>query len=381
MRMMKRSLVGLLMLSTSGTIFGLPVKNRPEIKSTMQQFYKEISVLLPLSLDDEAFFDKKKDTQIKTSLKKLDELSKSLGNSTKVLGDEAVGQIASEFKYFSQEAYTAFNNGHKPKAQALIQYQSESCMSCHTMRGSQSEPKLKLDFLAQIAYEDLGPWEKARFLTIARQFSASMNEYERLLSSAELSDSQKILSNAYLEYLVLGLRVKDDMPRVKSFLKKRVASSDPAIVKEALVSWVDTIEKVESIKKPWSMETAKHLMKLGEGHKRFPADRRGMVYYIIASKIIRAEVESLDRKDVLGRAKAQFLLGQCELVLDAFNFKSLNYFAKAIKLAPSSKFAAEALRLYKEHLYLSFSGSSGTHIPEREMAMLKELTGLVKNKM
>ena len=363
-------------------LWALPAADEAKIKGAMQQIYQNMSVLLPMSLNDKVFHSPEKASSIKKSLEQLQQSSQQLEEYTKPLKDEAINLIGEEFHYFSKEAAKAFTHDQKSRAQALIQFQTEACMACHTMRTSTSEPRLALGFLSDINYSNLGTWEKARFLTMVRQFDASMSEYERLLGSDHLASEEKLLSNAYNEYLILGLRVTENLPRVKLFLQKIVKQPEPHLVRESLKIWLKDIEMVEKLPQPWTGKTAKQLIELGSQGNKYPADPQGIVYYIVASKILR---QQLDRetppKTPAVLAEYNYLLGKSELVVDHFGFKALRYFAKAIKLSPQSAVAKQALELYQLHLELNYSGSSGTNIPSDEKARLNRLIRLVKGKL
>ena len=371
-----RLFIGLLLTLVCESAWALPVSTKAEIKGTMQVFYKEMSALLPLSLKDETFLGAKNAKGIQRSLDQLEVTSRKLKAMTKPFKDEALHLLGQDFHYFSKEASIAFRSGNKHKAQALIQFQSETCMSCHTMRQSAQEPKLKLDFISQVDYSELGTWEKARFLTLARQFSASMSEYERLLGSDSLANEEKLLSNAFNEYMVLGLRVTDSLNRVVTFFKKIIKKDQPLVLQKSLESWVSSMEKVSSIPKPWTVDTAKKMLKMGANLDEYPADQKGIVFSILASKIIRDLSESQPTAPKSSLAEYQYLLGKSELAMDPFGFKSMSYFARAIRLDPNTKTAQKAFKMYKQHLYLNFSGSSGTNIPEEQMAQLRELSKL-----
>ena len=371
-------ILSIFMLTSSLPLVALPAKkDQTKIKGAMQTIYREMSYLLPLSLDDSSFYSKEREKKIMGSLLELSKVSNDVFNE-KSFNDAFLNVTGKDFSYLSLEASKAFKEGHKPKAQALIRFQSEACMSCHTMQTSAREPRLQLDFLNKIEYEQLGTWEKARFLTMARQFSAAMGEYERLLSSKDLPDEEKVLSNAYTEYLILGLRVTGNLDRVQSFLSKVKKKEEPKVLQESFANWERSIKVIKSLKKPWDFETAKNLIRLGSKKNTYPADPQGVIYYIVASRILRESLASGQNFTAEKLSEHHFLLGKSELVVDIFGFKSMIYFAKAIKAAPKSKVAKEALKLYKENLFLNYSGSSGTHVPDDEMGKLKELTDIVK---
>ena len=375
---LKAMVITLTFFSFGKTSFSLPKAKSDKVKPVMQGFFADMSLLLPMSLDDRAFFAAENAKVIGQTLERMKLHGDKLNDITKNSQDEVLRLNGKEFSYFSQEAATAFFRGNKPKAQALIQFQTESCMSCHTMQKTSSEPTLPLNFLSAIEYANLSVWAKARYLTMARQFHLAMDEYEQLLSSDAIPQGAKILSTAYHEYLIVGLRVLSEEKRVKGFLTQQVKKGEPEIVAKAMKSWIASIDHVHNLKKPWTEATARALITKAEAKKSYPADKNGVVYYIYASDILRSALDASAKLPKAELAAVHYSLGQCELGIDVFNFKAMNYFEKAIRLAPGSKTALKAYELYKENLHLSFSGSGGTHIPEEDSKRLEELGKLIK---
>ena len=73
-----------------------------------------------------------------------------------------------------------------------------------------------------------------------------------------------------------------------------------------------------------------------------------------------------------------YLLGSSELFIGGSSWLSPAeaYLEKAIRVAPKQKFAQKAYQLYEENIYMGYTGSSGTHIPDDVKSKLLELRKL-----
>ena len=114
-------------------LWALPAADEAKIKGAMKQIYQNMSVLLPMSLNDQVFHSPEKAPAITKYLKQLQQSSQQLEEYTKPLKDEGINLIGEEFHYFSKEAAKAFTHNQKSRAQSLIHFQTETCMACHTM--------------------------------------------------------------------------------------------------------------------------------------------------------------------------------------------------------------------------------------------------------
>lgn len=363
----------------AGTAWGLPQKEDPKLQGVMQGIYQQMTQLIPLSLSEAQFFDPKNRPKIKKIYDNLDQLSSQLKERTKGKKDGVFKDIRDDFLLLGQRSKWAFEKGNLAGAQAMIGFQTEYCMSCHTQSASKKDAKTTLSFFDQVAFQELNPLARAKYLTIARQFDKALTEYENLMTKGSLTDEEKILLNPYKDYLILGLRVKEDPPRVKKTLETLVKGQEPLILKQNFTKWLEALASFQKLKKPWTFATAEKILAEGRRHLHYPSDRSGVVHFIVASGILRASLESKTNWNPDELAHHYLLLGETELVIDGFDFHALRYFEDAVRSAPKSSYAAKALALFEDTLIQGFTGSRGTSVPDEDRARLDELKELVKS--
>lgn len=358
--------------------FSVPTKNSKETQDVMRKIFAEMTNILPLSLNDEEFFDAKNSKRIEGSFARMAGLTDEFIKVTNSRRDIAFRGIRDDFIVITKTANSAFRLGNKAKAQSLVHYQVEFCVSCHTQRSAPSDSSLTLDFMGELQNQEYDPIEKARLLTLVRRFDDAMKHYEDILSSRSISTEQKVLSNTFLDYLVLGIRVKDDPARVRAFLAERLNKKEPEVVRKAYQDTIEAIDQIGAMKGPRHFQFARQLIEDGYKNRDYPRDRKSMVHYLLASRIIRQELNRQKNLSKADQAHHSLLLGQAELMIDGYDFGAMRYFESAIRQFPHSEVAGKAFDLYHENLSLGFTGSSGTHIPEEEVKVLEELKALAK---
>ena len=116
----------------------------------------------------------------------------------------------------------------------------------------------------------------------------------------------------------------------------------------------------------------------------FPSARDGLVDELLASALLQQYV---DENHAMPRpatplAEAFYLLGIAEArSLGSFWEPTSEFHLEmAIRLDPSSLFAADALSVLKKQLEFAYGGSSGVHLPADVQSTLRELEGLIKDK-
>ncbi|RYZ85621.1 MAG: hypothetical protein EOP04_15565 [Proteobacteria bacterium] len=340
----------------------------------MQSIYASVVQLMPLFLTDESKIRGSEKQVMETQLKNLAEQSQSI-QKLALKSDASHQARARDLAVSSEAAYTQFKQNRQSQARFLLSDVLNTCFGCHTSRESEKDSQFVTNFNKDVKWKSLEPLARARFLALSRQFDASIKEYEVLLKSADISEDDFINLDPLVEYMILGLRVKNDRNQVENTLKSIKLDLYPEIVKNDINSWVKSLEELKKEKPASSMFLeAKNQMTLAKQSLEYPQDRKGLVRYIIASRILNDVVQDKSLP-TLERAEAYYNLGLCENIIDVnfFSDQSLAYFEETIRLAPRSELSKKAFAQFEDIVRFSFSGSAGTSIPESEKEKMRSL--------
>ncbi|RZA24999.1 MAG: hypothetical protein EOP10_08190 [Proteobacteria bacterium] len=377
--MLKRSVILLALATTVLSGFKAPesVKESSEFKPHMQSIYASVVQLMPLFLADQSKMGGKEKERMETQLKNLAEQSQSI-QKLALKSDASHMARARDLAVSSEAAYAQFKENRQGQSRFLLSDVLNTCFGCHTSRESEKDSQFVTNFNKDVKWQSLEPLARARFLALSRQFDASIKEYEVLLKSANISEDDFINLDPLVEYLILGLRVRNDRDRVENTLKSIKQDLYPQIVKNDINAWLKTLEDIKK-EKPASrsMLEAKNQMSLAKQSIEYPQDRKGLVRYIIASRLLNEVVQDKSLPSI-ERAEAYYNLGLCENIIDVnyFSDQSLAYFEETIRLSPRSELSKKAFAQFEDIVRFSFSGSAGTSIPESEKEKMRSLKKL-----
>ncbi len=353
-------------------------KSNEDLRPHMRAVYQSLMNIFPFAVSRAAFTDKKNEKLIQDNLKLISE------HATRI--DAVVSKDEKGHAFLSQQlqrnaslAANRFAGGHPEQAQFYVEEMYDTCLSCHTSRGSAGDSAFTMDFPRDVKPENLGTLGKARFLSLSRQFDKAMDEYERLFQSGELSLEDLLHYDPFVDYMLLALRVKDDRTRVLKTFSQLKVQNYPVMIRHDLEAWTDSLKKLKPRSaKQSELDYAKQLIKSAQSVSEYPRDRSGLVYYIYASRTLRSYLEKADLNKA-ARAESYYQLGVCELGIGVpyLPTESGMYFEESIRLAPKAGFAKKAFALYEEGLLFGYSGSSGVNLPEEEKSKLDELRKLV----
>ncbi|RZK57951.1 MAG: hypothetical protein EOO87_01575 [Pedobacter sp.] len=346
-------------------------------KPHMQSLYVSLTKLIAFALVDE---DKLTDSQKKTIEAQILNLSQQAEEVRKIakFSDKSHEFLAQELERNARLSYSNFRQGKISQARFFITDVANTCYSCHTSRQGETDSSFASNFNKGVDISSFDLLARARFFTLSRQFELAEINYEKLLSSHASSIDELVNVDPILEYLIVSIRVRHDIKKSLEFLKSIVSKNYPEVVKNDLRHWIVALEQNKSIQaNESSLTVAKDLVSKARELSEFPADRSGMVQYILASKIL---INHLAKRGVLQSelAETYFELGRCERIIGnkLFADESSSYFENAIRLAPKTDLARKAFSRYEENIVSGYTGSSGTSLPEDERTKLSELRKL-----
>jgi tetratricopeptide (TPR) repeat protein len=221
--------------------------------------------------------------------------------------------------------------------------------------------------------------DRARLQAATRQFDAALGSYEAAFAAGSQDPFE--LLRPLVDYLTICVRVKGEPGRAVPVLRKFAARPDTWVqLREDVTQWGHDLEQLT----PQQLQSeevalARALMKRGRDEGDYPADRRGLIQYLAASRILN-RVVAVRREASPELAEAYYLLGAVEAQIgqDFWSSSADFYLEMAIRMAPGTESGRRAYALLEEQTLLGFTGSGGEHLPDEERARLAELKALVE---
>ena len=183
-------------------------------------------------------------------------------------------------------------------------------------------------------------------------------------------------------YLVVALRVARQPERAAATIEKiqKRAASVPEVAGD-LAQWHRSLEATSGAElSGTSVEAASAALERAEALARYPADRRPLVDYLIASARLNDLVaQPQDSPETV--AALYEMLGRAEfrIAQNIWQTRADLYWEAAIRIAPSSPAARTAFDDLEREVVAGYTGSSGVHLPAEESKRIDSLRGLIEN--
>lgn len=352
--------------------------DRAKARAEMRTIYASMQVLLPLSVDDDAFRDPGNKARIRSALKTLSERAEQVAGHVGG-GDRRIQYLGGSLARESKESLRRFDAGQLDGAQFYVRELTGFCVACHSGLPSPADSPLSRDFVSEKTLRKLPLSQKADLQIATRRFDDALSTLESVFASPRVHPAE--LLDPLTKYLTVAIRVKHDLDRPRPVLAKLVSRPDLwANLRSDLVRWQETLDRhaKDPVEKP-SLASARALLDEANEIVEFPTDRQGLVHYLLASSQLLRYLEA--RADATDRdaAEAYYLLGLIEsrTSLDYFVSEADFYLETAIRMAPRDPIGAEAFRLLEEETEVGWSGSGGTHMPADVRKNLDALRALV----
>lgn len=345
-----------------------------ELRPHMQLAYGALVKVLAATAKESEVNNYKGMVETESALKVMADEAKIIHSIT-MKGDKEHEFLSQELQKSTELAYNRYKGGFREQAKFHISDVVSTCFGCHTSRNSAFDSQFTSTFTKDVQLDNFEPLAKARFLSLSRQFELSASEYESLFLSKGLSTDELINLDPMVEYLILTVRVKNDVNRALKAFTALGKRNFPETVKRDIASWVLGLKSIQAqTPEKDKLTQSKNMIKMARGSMEYPRDRSGMVQFVLASKYLHEYVneEGLSKER---KAETYYELGGCENVLATqFSADEANiYFAEAIRLAPKTDLARKAFARYEENVLYGYSGSSGVHLPEDEKLRLENL--------
>lgn len=353
-----------------------------DLRPTMQSIFRALTIVFPLSLSEESFEKAENRQQIQDSLRTLTRSATSLashGDSIPPSFDFLQRSLSQD----AQEASTLYEAGYYEEARFVFQQLIDNCFLCHSQLPSAQPFVLGQRFLKELErghLPPLPPYDQVRIAVATRQFDSALAACEALFQSRATPAVQIDLMAFFEDYLRIVIRVHRDFVRAINTMEAFLKRPDvPRYLNDHITTWVETLKALQHDSSDGSeLSRAQRLIQQGQKHNRFLADRRGLIYFAVASSDLHRYV-STGSKPAAQLAQAYYLLGVSDSYMPRSSWISETEFflERAIRLAPESAIAKTAYSFLEEYVMTGFAGSAHAETLNTIYPQLSELRRLI----
>jgi hypothetical protein len=348
-------------------------KTRP----AMQRIYGDLRQVLPLALDERAFADPANRAKVRDALLALIRDTSALDDHSRGF-DPGARYLARSLSRDVRIGLERFDQGNYAAAQYSVLETTNTCVTCHSRLPSWKDSEVSKGFLDAAELSALPVLDRAQLQVATRRFDEALASFESALLSPSIEPID--LFRPLIDYLTVCVRVKGDPKRPVSVLQKFAARPDVwTQLRLDVLQWVKDLAKLT----PAELDSqdpaqAKTMVDRARGEGIHPSDRRGLIEYLAASRIL-TRVIAVRRDASPELAEAYYLLGAVEARIgqDFWASPADFYLEVAVRMAPGSEAGRRAYALLEEETLLGFTGSGGEHLPDEERARLDALKALV----
>jgi hypothetical protein len=353
------------LLAIGGIANAPAAAEKRELQATMDALFESITDAYLLILQPVAFQDPANHEHILLELRQISANADRLDKHAGGLND-SYGYLRRSFASDARDAARRFEQQQYVGTRFLLEKMTENCVACHLRLPAEHDFALGKRLVSNPQIANLRPEERMRVEIAARQFDDAMATCESIFASKSLTADQIEVTGTIEDYLKLCLGVRGDTARPAATFRTMAQRADmPGYLKSDLDAWVKALEKLNLIQKGKELETARELITEAQTENRFPADRKGLVNFVAATRFLS---EYLDTRpnDAEKRADAYYMLGVAESYISRSYWVSDTDFLleSAIRTAPHTPVAERAFVFLEKYVTLGYSGSSGVDVPD-----------------
>jgi tetratricopeptide (TPR) repeat protein len=349
----------------------------------MREAFSALSHLLPLTSTRAALEDPKNAAAIVESLDTLAGLRHAFPDDPKAQ-EPATAALSAHFARYAQDTRRRFEARELETVGLRVRTLTSLCFTCHSRERA---PADFADVQHRLDGMTLAPLEKAQLLAATRQFDAALETYRGILDERP-SNERALLeyARALQDTMAILVRVKDDAKATGALLDALVTREDlPPFMRSTIAAWRADVtawqqERFDALEAtPDALfRRAKELVQKADGRHILLADERHDVAYLRASGYLNL---ALGRNPALKtRGEALWLLGVCAGALKSPLLWDVDllFFEACVREYPKTKLAKRCFQQFSDRVYLGYTGSSGTHLPDDELERLTELRALAE---
>lgn len=348
------------------------------IQPIMQDFFNLTTRLNFYLVSEEKFIKSENEKEIQILLKDFKEKTIEL-KKNKLSQDDSMKFRVLQLADTVTDAESAFKEGFKNYSFWAIKASLNNCYSCHT------DKSLPSTTLVSLKSSDTTDYQNAEFLFLVRNYKEAIPLFEKLvkdfpktgLTSKQLDESLKRLLQYYVR------TEQNPQTTLKSIDKLLMNKKLPQENKRQLLTWekyfkANGSKKLEAIAvssevelKKWIEQREALALTYGTGSLRFVVDLETQHQLF---KWLEATTDSHMKPWYLYYSADQSQYNRASM----FDMTSELYLTECIEAYPSSSAAQQCLDLFKEIKVESFTGSSGTHVPDSTYRQIKKFEELIK---
>lgn len=353
-----------------------------QLRTQMHAAYASIEQLLPLTLDPKTWADPARRATIQKQLDLLAQTSTAIERHASQR-DQSFLMLSRSLSEEIEDVKHRFALGQLEESRYLLMQATSNCVTCHERLPSARDFPMGQRLGEAMDLDELPVDERIHTRLVTRQFDAAMADLETALADPRERPSDLDFSGSLVDYLTVGIRVKQDPDRVARHLRTFAKRPDvPRYLRKHVDQWVSDLEETKGAlasKKP--LVEARKLVRrsMVDGETR-PLARDTTVPDLVASSLL---LRFIGRDDVptVEKAEAFYLLGVAESrgIDSPWIPQAGVHLEFAIRLAPGAPFANAAYDALEEYMYLNYGGVAGdTELPVDISAKLDELRELVE---
>lgn len=354
-------------------------------KNLMQELLYHMTKLKTYMVSEEKFSEPSNFKTIDAHLKEMTLLSKEAAHYPQLQSPGfRVSREALESHILETEK--VFRGGNKKYARWMLNSTYGICMSCHTQIPSSSVESKDFGKLDNFA----STFDQAEFLFATRSFDKAKSLYEDVIVNFP-KDKIKTedVETSLKRMITYFARVQRNPEAALSALKKYAANDKlPVFLKEDIKIWSKAFtdwskEKLIDLKTATDADILKFAQKNLDpkvtGYLMTADNPRAALYLKVSGILydyLQQHPQSAITPDLL------YWLAICDKGLNNNFFYSLGdiYLKECILKHPQSAIAKKCYAEYESSTLLSYSGSSGTHVPADVRAELSKLKKLIESK-
>lgn len=329
--------------------------------SSMQGLRASLNKLTPYIFSEEDFSNQKNEAMLKQEISLMAARSKVLNHNPTINNrDPSIRFVASQFSEDLSRAAESFEYGKKNFSRYQLMKVSSYCVECHTsdQRGVEKDVYKNAAF-----FNGLKATDKAEYLIANRDFDGAFDILSNSLKQGNSLDNFSTDRHLRL-MLLIAVRFKDSLvmsERVISMLKTN--KNLPPFLKIKMTNWEKSLAVWrKQNKQAKDLSLAEQIF--NHASSEIDSMRALNILHKLFSVGIAGEKES----------EALYLAGKCYEQLNEISPLELHesYYKACIYNLPGTSIAKKCYKSLEEAVSVSYTGSSGVHIPVDVEVWLKE---------
>ena len=344
----------------------------------MQGLFETVTPLLPLAMDEAAWSARARRDSIEEGLDNLAEAGAALGRhaATRDAGFQTLSESLAEDIARTRDHYA---EGQFEEARVSMVEITNTCAACHTRLPASpddSRPALPAPLFAGLSLH-----EQSQVWVATRRFDRALAVWEAAFADEMQAPGRLDMEGYLLDYMTIGLRVRQDPVRVrKTFARFAQRPDMPIYLGRHLARWEIALAAIED-----GLETSDPLAQGralvgGQGVPRPELLGREQTVYDLAASSLLLRFIDRNAGSPEELAEAYYLLGVVEArSVDSYWLpQAEHHLEAAIRLAPGSAPAASAYALLEEYVVVGFGGANGDALPNAAFEKLRQLSQLIE---